>query len=53
MKKLYYKPTSKYIQLEIEAIIALSGDKGPDDGYATEYMTHKREPAIEETNSPW
>lgn len=55
MKKLYYKPTSKYIQLDAESL--LQGPLGSiiDGGTASGDigMTHKQEPAIEETNSPW
>lgn len=56
MKKLYYKPTSKHIQLETGSLLEIiSGSINDGDGSAGGEigMTHKQEPAIEETNSPW
>lgn len=55
MKRQYSKPTSKYILLHIEECVMLQGSNLKEEGDtdAGTAMTHKQEPVIEETNSPW
>lgn len=52
MKKQYFIPKAKHIQLDAEALMnTVLGGSSIED--AENAMTHTQEPVIEETNSPW